>query len=203
MKPSLLALAIAVAAPATALAQQVPPREVAVTRGPASELYIRKRPADARGAGAVRRAEEAARVDGEAPRRQAARGDRPAARLPATQALRRRQGRGHVQARRAPVGGVAPPLPDPDGGVRARRSRSARRRSDCDAAAGAAHRPQGGRGALHRAAREAPRLPAHGPRHLPDRLRRQGGRPRGRGDGEVRGGHRAVPEVAAWSATRG
>ena len=37
------ALALALAAPAAALAQQAP-REVTVTRGPASELYIRKRP---------------------------------------------------------------------------------------------------------------------------------------------------------------
>src|SRR6185436_4617340 len=38
-----LALAIALAAPVAAHAQQGP-REVSVTRGPASELYIRKRP---------------------------------------------------------------------------------------------------------------------------------------------------------------
>ena len=44
LKTATITLAIALAAPAAALAQQVPPREVAVTRGPASELYIRKRP---------------------------------------------------------------------------------------------------------------------------------------------------------------
>ena len=71
------------------------------------------------------------------------------------------------------------------------------KKAACDAAQGAAHRSQGGRGALPRAPRQATRVPPHGSRHLPDRVRREGGPARGRGDGAVPGGHRAVPEVAA------
>src|SRR5258706_10386554 len=69
-------------------------------------------PADARSARADGGAEKAARVDGEAPRRQAPAGDRHAARVPRFEADRRVQGRGHIQARRATVGKVAPLVPD-------------------------------------------------------------------------------------------
>ncbi len=41
-----------------------------------------------------------------------------------------------------------------------------------------------------RAPRQVPEVPPHGSRHVPDRLRREGGPARGRGDGAVPGGDR-------------
>ena len=69
-------------------------------------------------------------------------------------------------------------------------------KGDCDQPRSRASTSRG-REALPRAARQVSAVPPHGPRHVPDRLRGQGGQPRGRGDGAVPGGHRAVPAVAA------